>query len=72
MHRQPDGKVGNIPKGQTPKYEDMVDLSFANESIKELGEVQGAAVIGAKPTDDRTRTGARADPAPCLEIRAAG
>jgi NitT/TauT family transport system substrate-binding protein len=34
-------RVGNIPKGQTPTYEDMVDLSFANESIKELGEWKG-------------------------------
>ena len=31
-------KVGNIPEGKTPKYEDLVDLSFANEAIKELGE----------------------------------
>ena len=34
-------RVGNIPKGQTPKYEDLVDLSFADESIKELGEYKG-------------------------------
>jgi NitT/TauT family transport system substrate-binding protein len=34
-------RVGNIPKGQTPTYDDMVDLSFANESIKELGEWKG-------------------------------
>jgi NitT/TauT family transport system substrate-binding protein len=34
-------RVGNIPKGQTPKYEDLVDLSFANEAIKELGEWKG-------------------------------
>jgi NitT/TauT family transport system substrate-binding protein len=34
-------RVGNIPKGQTPKYEDMVDLTFANEAIKELGEWKG-------------------------------
>jgi NitT/TauT family transport system substrate-binding protein len=34
-------RVGNIPKGQTPKYEEMVDLTFANESIKELGEYKG-------------------------------
>jgi NitT/TauT family transport system substrate-binding protein len=34
-------RVGNIPKGQVPKYEDMVDLSFANEAIKELGEYKG-------------------------------
>lgn len=34
-------KVGNIPAGKTPKYEDLVDLSFANESIKELGEYKG-------------------------------
>ena len=24
-----------------PKYEDVVDLSFANEAIKELGEYKG-------------------------------
>ena len=34
-------KVGNIPKGKTPKYEDLVDLSFAKEAIKELGEYKG-------------------------------
>jgi NitT/TauT family transport system substrate-binding protein len=34
-------RVGNIPKGQVPKYEDLVDLSFAQESIKELGEYKG-------------------------------
>jgi NitT/TauT family transport system substrate-binding protein len=34
-------RVGNIPKGQVPKYEDMVDLTFANEAIKELGEYKG-------------------------------
>ena len=34
-------RVGNIPKGQMPKYEDLVDLSFANKSIKELGEYKG-------------------------------
>jgi NitT/TauT family transport system substrate-binding protein len=34
-------RVGNIPKGQTPTYEDMVDLSFANESIRELGGWKG-------------------------------
>ena len=28
-------KVGNIPEGKTPKYDDLVDLSFANEAIKE-------------------------------------
>jgi NitT/TauT family transport system substrate-binding protein len=34
-------RVGNIPKGQRPKYEDLVDLSFAAQSIKELGEWKG-------------------------------
>jgi NitT/TauT family transport system substrate-binding protein len=34
-------RVGNIPKGEAPKYEDLVDLSFVNESIKELGEYKG-------------------------------
>jgi NitT/TauT family transport system substrate-binding protein len=38
-------KVGNIPAGQTPKYEDLVDLSFANEAIKELGEYKGPCQI---------------------------
>ena len=41
-------RVGNIPKGQKPKYEDIVDLSFANESIKELGEWKGPVC----PSDD--------------------
>lgn len=34
-------KVGNIEKGKAPKYDDLVDLSFANETIKELGEWKG-------------------------------
>jgi NitT/TauT family transport system substrate-binding protein len=34
-------KVGNIPQGKTPKYEDLVDLSFAKDSIKELGDYKG-------------------------------
>ncbi len=34
-------KVGNIEQGKVPKYEDLVDLSFGNESIKELGEYKG-------------------------------
>jgi NitT/TauT family transport system substrate-binding protein len=34
-------KVGNIPKGKTPSYEDVVDASFAEAAIKELGEWKG-------------------------------
>jgi NitT/TauT family transport system substrate-binding protein len=34
-------KVGNIPEGKTPKYDDLVDLSFAKEAMKELGEYKG-------------------------------
>jgi ABC-type nitrate/sulfonate/bicarbonate transport system substrate-binding protein len=34
-------RVGNIPEGKTPKYDDIVDLSFAREAIKELGEWKG-------------------------------
>jgi NitT/TauT family transport system substrate-binding protein len=34
-------RVGNIQKGQKPKYEDLIDLSFAKDSIKELGEYKG-------------------------------
>lgn len=34
-------KVGNIPAGKTPKYEEIVDLSFAREAIKELGAWKG-------------------------------
>ena len=34
-------KVGNIPEGNAPKYEELVDLSFADEAIKELGEWKG-------------------------------
>jgi ABC-type nitrate/sulfonate/bicarbonate transport system substrate-binding protein len=34
-------RVGNIPKGQVPKYEDLVDLSFAETAIKELGRYNG-------------------------------
>jgi ABC-type nitrate/sulfonate/bicarbonate transport system substrate-binding protein len=34
-------RVGNIEKGKAPKYDDVVDLSFAKEAIKELGEWKG-------------------------------
>jgi NitT/TauT family transport system substrate-binding protein len=34
-------KVGNIAQGKVPKYEELVDLSFANDAIKELGEWKG-------------------------------
>ncbi len=34
-------KAGNIAEGKTPKYEDVVDLSFAQEAIKALGEWKG-------------------------------
>jgi NitT/TauT family transport system substrate-binding protein len=42
-------KVGNIPAGKTPKYEDLVDGSFAHEAIKELGEWKGPACL-SKPS----------------------
>jgi ABC-type nitrate/sulfonate/bicarbonate transport system substrate-binding protein len=34
-------KVGNIPEGKQPKYDDLVDLSFSKEAIKQLGEWKG-------------------------------
>ena len=34
-------KVGNIEAGKTPKYEDLVDQSFAKEAIAKLGEWKG-------------------------------
>ena len=34
-------RVGNVEKGKKPSYDDLVDLSFANESIQELGEYKG-------------------------------
>jgi len=34
-------RVGNIPKGKTPSYEDVVDSSFATAAVKELGEWKG-------------------------------
>ncbi|MPZ37091.1 MAG: hypothetical protein GEU95_03335 [Rhizobiales bacterium] len=34
-------RVGNIPQGKTPKYEDIVELSFANKALKELGDWKG-------------------------------
>jgi NitT/TauT family transport system substrate-binding protein len=34
-------RVGNIPKGKTPKYEDIVAMSFADKAIKDLGEWKG-------------------------------
>jgi len=34
-------RVGNIPKGKTPKYGDVVNVSFAKDAIKDLGEWKG-------------------------------
>jgi hypothetical protein len=34
-------KVGNIKEGKTPKYEDVVDTSFAKKTIEQLGEWKG-------------------------------
>jgi NitT/TauT family transport system substrate-binding protein len=34
-------KVGNIEKGKTPKYDQIVDASFAKQAIKDLGEWKG-------------------------------
>jgi NitT/TauT family transport system substrate-binding protein len=34
-------RVGNIEKGKAPTYEESVDLSLAQEAIKELGEWKG-------------------------------
>jgi ABC-type nitrate/sulfonate/bicarbonate transport system substrate-binding protein len=34
-------KVGNIEAGKAPKYDDVVDTSFAKDAIKELGEWKG-------------------------------
>ena len=34
-------KIGNIKQGKTPKYEDVVDTSFAKKAIEKLGEWKG-------------------------------
>lgn len=34
-------KVGNIKEGKTPKYEDVVDTTFAKKAIDQLGEWKG-------------------------------
>ncbi len=34
-------KVGNIKEGKTPKYEDIVDLTFAKKALADLGEWKG-------------------------------
>jgi NitT/TauT family transport system substrate-binding protein len=34
-------KVGNIKEGKTPKYEDVVDLSFSKKALEQLGEWKG-------------------------------
>ena len=34
-------KVGNIKEGKTPKYEDLIDVSFAKKAIEKLGEWKG-------------------------------
>jgi ABC-type nitrate/sulfonate/bicarbonate transport system substrate-binding protein len=38
-------KVGNIPEGKTPKYDDIVDLSFADKAIQQLGEWKGPQCV---------------------------
>jgi NitT/TauT family transport system substrate-binding protein len=34
-------KVGNIPEGKTPSYDDIVDLSIPREAIKQIGAWKG-------------------------------
>src|SRR5689334_14553804 len=34
-------KVGNIKEGKTPKYEEIVDTTFAKKAIEQLGEWKG-------------------------------
>jgi NitT/TauT family transport system substrate-binding protein len=34
-------RVGNLEKDKAPKYEDVIDRSFADKAIKELGEWKG-------------------------------
>jgi len=34
-------RVGNLEQSKAPKYEDLIDLSFAEKAIKELGEWKG-------------------------------
>jgi ABC-type nitrate/sulfonate/bicarbonate transport system substrate-binding protein len=34
-------KVGNIEKGKTPSYDDMIEASFARKAIADLGEWKG-------------------------------
>jgi ABC-type nitrate/sulfonate/bicarbonate transport system substrate-binding protein len=34
-------KIGNIKQGKTPKYEDVVDTSFAKKALDQLGEWKG-------------------------------
>jgi ABC-type nitrate/sulfonate/bicarbonate transport system substrate-binding protein len=34
-------RVGNIDKGKTPSYDQIVDKTFAEKAIKELGEWKG-------------------------------
>jgi ABC-type nitrate/sulfonate/bicarbonate transport system substrate-binding protein len=34
-------KVGNIKEGKTPKYEEIVDTTFAKKAIEQVGEWKG-------------------------------
>ena len=34
-------KVGNIKEGKTPKYEDIVDTSFAKKAIEQARRMEG-------------------------------
>src|SRR5262249_16693317 len=34
-------KTGNIKEGKTPKYEEIVDTTFAKKAIEQLGEWKG-------------------------------
>ena len=41
-------KVGNIEKGKAPTYEEIVDKSFAEQAIKELGVWKGPVCPSAE------------------------
>ena len=55
-------KVGNIKEGKTPKYEDVVDASFAKKAIEQARRMEGPGlpdrgVLTAAETCGRRRSG---------------
>ena len=58
LHRRIDDEGRQHPQGKMPKYENIVDLTFADKAIKELGEWKGDGACPLRATGEGV---ARAD-----------